>query len=114
MDISSPFILQIKRACLVVAVLTFCSPAYGQTPCPNPVPNPPVPTISSPGIPNDVCIPSGFPSNELPIDFFDDYSWRAFIAMVWPAANGQRGKPDTTKTVVDAGPRVFETFKSSW
>jgi hypothetical protein len=84
--------------------------AYGQAVCPNP----PVASITAPEVPVDVCIPSDFPSNALPIQFFDDYSWRAFIAMVWPAANGQRGKPDTAKTVADPGPRVFETFKSVW
>ena len=82
--------------------------------------NPPVPTITSPQVPTDVCVPQGFSGN--PIQFFDDYSWRTFIAMVWPVAAGQRGQPDTTKTVASPGPllssrmdgRVFETFKSVW
>ena len=50
----------------------------------------------------------------LTIDYFDDYSWRAFVAMVWPAAKGQRGVPDAAKDVGAAGPRVFETYKSLW
>jgi hypothetical protein len=83
-------------------------PASAQT-----CPNPPSPSISSSQPPADVCIPSGFPGN--PIAFFDDYSWRAFIAMVWPAAQGQRGVPDTSKTVgTVSGPLVFETFKADW
>jgi hypothetical protein len=94
--------------CLFIGALMFSGPAFGQAACANP----PVPSINSSQVPDDVCIPTGF--GALPIDFFDDYSWRAFIALIWPAANGQRGKPDTTKKVGDAGPRVFETFKSNW
>jgi hypothetical protein len=75
-------------------------------------PQTPVPTISSAQPPTDVCIPDGF--GELPIDYFDDYSWRAFIALVWPATHGERGIPDNSKTVGDAGPRVFETYKALW
>jgi hypothetical protein len=57
-----------------------------------------------------VCVPSGFGGN--PIAFFDDYSSKSFIAMVWPVSSGQRGTPDTTKTVGSPGPRVFETYKN--
>jgi hypothetical protein len=32
---------------------------------------------------------------------FDDYSWRAFIAINWPAKNGIRGVPDETKRIGD-------------
>src|SRR5438270_2689566 len=72
-------------------------------------PNPPVPTITSSQVPSDVCVPQGFSGN--PIQFFDDYSWRTFIAMVWPVAVGQRGQPDNSKTVAASGTRVFETYK---
>lgn len=76
----------------------------------------PTPVINSPTIPSDVSIPTGATGN--PIAFFDDYSWRAFIALVWPAKAGQRGIPDTTTTIDGAGPgvftpRVFDTFKTS-
>ena len=57
----------------------------------------PVASVSSPAIPADVCIPD--PLRRLTIDFFDDYSWRAFVAMVWPAAKGQRGVPDEHQKV---------------
>jgi hypothetical protein len=63
-------------------------------------------------MPSDVCIPASFTA--IPIAYFDDYSWRQFIALVWPAKPGQRGAADTAKTVGDSGPRVFETFKSLW
>ena len=68
-------------------------PAAAQAP---PCPNPPPVTIS-PNIPTDVCIPTGFTGN--PIAFFDDFSWRSFIAMVWPVLQGQRGVPDTGKSI---------------
>jgi hypothetical protein len=58
-------------------------------------------------------VPANFSGN--PIQFFDDYSWRTFLAMVWPAAEGQRGVADTTKQVGDTSvPLVFETLKSDW
>src|SRR5207244_3966801 len=45
---------------------------------------------------------------------FDDYSWRAFIALVWPALKDQRGTPDPMAKVGGPGPRVFETYKALW
>lgn len=72
----------------------------------------PVADVSSPQQPIDTCIPDGF--SEVAIDYFDDYSWKLFVGMVWPAARDQRGVPDTAKTVADPGPRVFETYKSLW
>ena len=81
----------------VVAV----SPAWGQSP---------VPVINSSVVPTDVSIPASFSGN--PIAFFDDYSWRTFIALVWPGKMNERGVADTTRTVDGMGPRVFETYKS--
>ena len=71
-------------------------------------PAPPVITSSTP--PSDVEIPEGFRGN--PIGFFDDFSWKTFIALVWPALQGQRGVPDPKQTVGGSGPRVFETYKA--
>jgi hypothetical protein len=68
--------------------------------------------ITSSEVPKDVCIPDGFAGN--PIQFFDDFSWRSFIAMVWPAQTGQRGVPNAGATVDGSGARVFETYKSAW
>src|SRR5580704_14065634 len=80
---------------LQILVIAFGLPvvALGGVPCPTT----PIPNVASPLPPNDVCIPDGF--EDLPIDYFDDYSWRAFVSMVWPAANGQRGTPDATKSI---------------
>jgi hypothetical protein len=63
-------------------------------------------------MPADVCIPDGF--TDVPVNYFDEFAWRAFLAMVWPAAPGQRGIADAHKTVAAAGARVFETMKSMW
>src|SRR4051794_4453970 len=71
----------------------------------------PQPVISS-AIPADVCIPDGFPG--IATDYFDDYSWRAFVALLWPAAPGRRGVPAAAKTLGAPGPRVFETYKPLW
>ncbi len=89
-------------------------------PCDAQCPAQPAANISSPQIPTDVCIPPGFGGN--PINFFDDFSWRSFIAMVWPNANGERGSADTSLTVGSLTDiehsqwraRVFETYKSLW
>ena len=60
-----------------------------------------------------MCIPSGFKGN--PIAFFDDFSWRSFIAMVWPVQQGMRGVPDQSKSIGPvSGPLVFETYKNDW
>ncbi|HSU99313.1 MAG TPA: hypothetical protein VLI91_04335, partial [Roseiarcus sp.] len=49
-----------------------------------------------------------------PYPGFDNFAWRAFVALNWPSLTdpGHRGEPDRTKTLGDAGPRVWETFKA--
>jgi hypothetical protein len=89
-------------------LLTWEQTASAQPACPNP----PVPSISESSAPADVCISDGFGGN--PIDFFDDFSWRAFIAMVWPAKQGTRGEADPALTLGSPGPLVFETYKAQW
>jgi hypothetical protein len=80
--------------------------------CPSPIPEQPVASVSM-NLPADVCIPTGF--GGLPIDFFDDFSWQSFLALVWPAQGGQRGVPDSEKDLGrDAPSVVFETFKADW
>jgi hypothetical protein len=52
-----------------------------------------------------------------PFPFFDNYSWRSFIALNWPAKSGpaNRGLPDTNKSFGDAaGPRAWMTWKSRY
>ena len=72
----------------------------------------PVANISSSEMPGDVCLPPNF--TDVATDYFDDYSWRAFVSLVWPAAEGRRGAPDSAKKLDAPGPRTFETYKSLW
>src|SRR5450631_3939285 len=106
---------------LVIMTLATCwlspSVAAAQVPCPSPVPTSiSPPNLSAPSatlIPGDVCVPASFPGN--PIAFFDDYSWRTFIALVWPSFSGQRGAPDPNQPITAADvPLVFETYKADW
>ena len=95
-------------SCLTVCINgAFLPHAFAQS-----CPAQPTPSITSAQAPADVCIPDGF--TKLPIDFFDDYSWKTFIALVWPAAAGQRGIADTSKNIGAEGPRVFDTYKALW
>jgi hypothetical protein len=70
----------------------FAAPFFGILLAAQTCPNPPVAAIAK-EIPKDVCIPAGF--TDLTIDFFDDFSWRSFIAITQP----------------DQG---FETFTPLW
>jgi hypothetical protein len=57
------------------------------------------------------------PSTRLdPYPTFDNFAWRAFIALNWPSLldAADRGAPDRAKTLGDPGPRVWETFKSRY
>lgn len=41
----------------------------------------------------------------------DAYAWQLFVATSWPASPTQRGVPDATRTIGDAGMTVWETLK---
>ncbi|MES2113305.1 MAG: hypothetical protein V4577_31425 [Bacteroidota bacterium] len=72
------------------------------------------PVVISSVVPTDVS-PEVDTFQGNPIAFFDDYSWRLFIAMVWPAKAGERGLPDNTLSLDQPNtPKVFETYKSDW
>src|SRR5690349_25111684 len=96
--------LILLRACVLAAVTSLAflltsSPGQAQI-----CSNPPAPSISSSTVPTDV---DSFPSGCLPINFFDDYSWKTFIALIWPALAGQRGVPDPgQKLGATSGPLV--------
>jgi hypothetical protein len=51
-----------------------------------------------------------------PFPRFDNFSWRAFIALNWPASTdpNHRGEPDRTKKLGDPGLRVWETYKARY
>src|SRR6185369_12342298 len=77
----------------------------------------PAPTVSS-VLPDDVAIPNGFGGN--PIEFFDDFSWRSFIALNWPAqtpgpAGATRGVADAAAAFGDTTkPLLWESWKTDW
>ena len=51
-----------------------------------------------------------------PYPTFDNFAWRAFVALNWPLATdaAHRGVPDRAKALGDPGPRVWETFKARY
>ena len=51
-----------------------------------------------------------------PYPEFDNFAWRAFIALNWPSRTdpAHRGEPDRAKMLGDQGPRVWETFKARY
>ena len=51
-----------------------------------------------------------------PYPGFDNFGWRAFIALNWPSLTdpAHRGEPDRDKALGDDGPRVWETFKARY
>jgi hypothetical protein len=104
--------LSIASSVAAASLLTLAAARAAQQPAPAPASvclDQPTPTIS-PVVPSDVCIPVGF--TDIALGPFDDFSWRAFVALVWPAATGRRGVADTAKPITAEGPRVFETFKT--
>jgi len=100
---------QLLIAILLVAIVHGAS-AHAQTPITSA-------TISH-QMPLEVVDGSGnnLPVNvtQLPLDFFDDYSWRMFVSLNWPAKEGVRGVPDETKSVGGLGPCVWETWKTGF
>lgn len=82
-------------------------PPKGDVGCPNP----PVANVDSSDLPSDACVPEGQSSD---VQFFDDFSWRMFIALAWPAQSGQRGVADQNAKLQTSGDRVFETWKPEW
>jgi hypothetical protein len=81
-------------------------------PAVNGCPREPVAIVTSNRVPADVCIPTNF--TDVAIDYFDDYSWRAFVALVWPAGSARRGEPDASAALGGPGARTFETYKALW
>jgi hypothetical protein len=72
-------------------------------------------------VPDDVCLPH--PPPDIPLAYFDDHSWRTFIALVWPRLSGERGVADPEQKLetvsepdaIPHGPKlVFETYKADW
>jgi len=111
-----------QQALAAAGVVTVIAIITGWEP-PPPVNAAEVPTPISkatvdPVIPTEVVDGDGRPLPvevmALPINFFDDFSWRTFLALNWPAVAGQRGVADRTKKVSDSGSRVWETWKADY
>lgn len=76
------------------------------------------PTISS-SVPSEVVDGDGrivpHRVRPVPIEQFDDFSWRSFVALNWPAQSDARGAADGALTINDVTrPRVWETWKSAY
>jgi hypothetical protein len=71
----------------------------------------PAPVISF-EMPSEVDAPVDPDANQIAV--FDDYSWRAFIAINWPAKPGIRGVPDETKKIGDLSDPGARTVWRSW
>src|SRR5262249_48210384 len=78
-----------------------------------PTPPPDLLTISDP--PTEADFPDQH-SEEANRPFFDDFSWRIFVALNWPAVTGRRGVPDKSKAFGDpsVSSTVWETWKASY
>lgn len=56
--------------------------------------------------------PTSAPAANAPQDQFDQYSWQMFVALNWPAQDGQRGTPNCNKQPGDSGYTVWQTYKT--
>src|SRR6266404_1873282 len=77
-------------------------------------------------MPYTVQNPNCQQSNSSELIDFDNFSWQSFIALNWPAALDSttglpvrasaypNGKPDTTKSIGDTGPRTWEGLKADF
>src|SRR6266404_3382722 len=77
-------------------------------------------------MPYTVQNPNCQQSNSSELIDFDNFSWQSFIALNWPAALDSttglpvrasaypNGKPDTTKSIGDTGPRTGEGLKADF
>jgi hypothetical protein len=71
----------------------------------------PVPVISF-AMPEEVDAPVDPDANAIAV--FDDYSWRAFIAINWPAKTGIRGVPDENKKIGDISDPETKVVWGTW
>ncbi len=66
--------------------------------------------------PTDVLLdPLSIPGSASKVNrMFNCYGWSTFIGLFWPALDGQRGIPDTERTITDPSTRVWETYKQAY
>lgn len=71
------------------------------------------PAPTTPAATNAQCQPpTNAPAATASQQAFDDYSWRLFIALNWPAMAGQRGQPDCSQPLGGTGTRVWQSYKT--
>jgi hypothetical protein len=90
----------------------------------NAQPSPPDKDLLNSGwqLPHMVAMPGEVAAGPLAAQqpFFDDFSWRSFIALNWPAALGPdgiplRGVPDQQISITSfRGTRTWESWKAAW
>lgn len=56
--------------------------------------------------------PATAPAASAGQDQFDQYSWQLFVALNWPAQQGQRGVPDCSRAPGAGGYTVWQTYKT--
>ena len=97
---------------LSIAVIACAESPPEQPPAPSPVPAEQAQVQTPPPyqFPYDLILPESA-TLEQKQALVNEYVWREFIALNWPANPAQPGTPDSGKTLSDAGPRVWETFK---
>jgi hypothetical protein len=71
----------------------------------------PTPVVSF-DMPSEVDAPVDPDANEIAV--FDDYSWRAFIALNWPSKPGIGGVPDETKKIGDYSDPGTKVVWGTW
>ncbi|MCU9948241.1 hypothetical protein [Pseudomonas sp. PDM13] len=71
----------------------------------------PAPTTPAP-ISTACQPPTAAPAANASQQAFDDYSWKLFIALNWPARAGQRGQPDCALPLGSGGPTVWQSYKT--
>lgn len=98
------------RVIMVVAVAGLGIAVGGAGPPPAAVPTPPS-SLTSDLPPDPSFDEKGLADEDRP--FFNDFSWRLFVALSWPADPDRRGVPHPTKKFGDlSGPVVWESWKS--
>ena len=69
-------------------------------------------TPLDPTLPGDVAFKPASVMDKAQL-MFDCLSWRTFVALNWPAKEGERGVPDTQKSIGDtSGLRVWESYRT--
>jgi hypothetical protein len=101
--------IQLTRNLTLIAITIVIFVSWNSFAQPNV--NPLLDVVISPKPPEDEI--DDLAGTQNPIDFFDNYSWRIFVALNWPALDGNRGLADTAKSIDDRSkPRVWESWKS--